>query len=158
MKRLRRCIRRRSFDDSGQMAGIEALPFGFLIFVVIALMLGNAWAVVDAKLAVTAAAREAARVYVEAPTGEEAEVRARAAADGSISGHGRDPSDLTIEIDHGGGFGRCVRVEIEASLAVPSVNLPFVAGFGKTFDVRATHSEVVDPYRSGLEGGADCAT
>src|SRR5690606_19521970 len=110
-----------SFDDSGQIAGIEALPFGFLIFVVVLLMLGNAWAVIDAKVAVTAAAREASRVYVESLTGDKAEMRARAAAAGSIRGHGRDPSDLTIEFDRAGGFGRCVRIEIEASLAVPSI-------------------------------------
>ena len=41
------------------------LPFGVLIFVVGSLLIANAWAVVDAKLATTAAAREAARAYVE---------------------------------------------------------------------------------------------
>jgi hypothetical protein len=32
--------------DSGQVGGIEALPFGLLVFVVGALLVANAWAVV----------------------------------------------------------------------------------------------------------------
>ncbi|MBA2283441.1 MAG: hypothetical protein H0W25_19710, partial [Acidimicrobiia bacterium] len=56
--------RRLHRDERGQMGGIEALPFGLLIFVVGALLVANAWAVIDAKLAVTAAAREAARTWV----------------------------------------------------------------------------------------------
>ena len=43
-------------DESGQ-AGIEVLPFGILTFVVGALLVANAWAVIDAKIAVSAAAR-----------------------------------------------------------------------------------------------------
>ncbi|MGZ4694068.1 MAG: hypothetical protein ACXWA3_10620, partial [Acidimicrobiales bacterium] len=51
-------------DDRGQLAGIEVLPFGVLVFVVGALLITNAWAVVDAKIAVDAASREAVRTYV----------------------------------------------------------------------------------------------
>ena len=145
------------FDDSGQMAGIEVLPFGFLIFVAGALLLANAWAVVDAKLAVTAAAREATRAYVEAASASQAEPAADDAARQSISGHGRDPDGLELAIESDGGFVRCSRVHVHASTSVPSVNLPFIGGFGGTFDVSATHSEVVDPYRSGLEGEVSCA-
>ncbi len=67
-------------DDRGQVAGIEAVPFGILIFVVGALLIANAWAVIDVKMAVTSAAREAARTYVEAPShsiGREEANRAR---------------------------------------------------------------------------------
>ena len=53
-------------DERGQAGGVEALPFGLLIFVVGALLVASAWVVVDAKLAVVSAAREAARTYVEA--------------------------------------------------------------------------------------------
>ncbi len=46
------------------------LPFGVLIFVVGALLVTNAWGVVDAEIAADAAAREAVRTYVEAPDGD----------------------------------------------------------------------------------------
>ena len=39
-----------SSDDRGQVGGIEALPFGLLVFVVGALLVANTWAVVDASV------------------------------------------------------------------------------------------------------------
>ena len=53
-------------DEAGQAGGLEGIAFGLLIFVLGTLLIANAWAVVDTKLAVTAAAREAARAFVEA--------------------------------------------------------------------------------------------
>lgn len=157
MIRLRRePYRRRRFNESGQMAGIEVIPFGFLILVVGALLLANAWAVVDAKLAVSAAAREGARAFVEASSEAEAHHSAQGAAATSIAGHGHDSQRLAVTIITAGQFGRCVRVSVEASIEVASVNLPFIGGFGRRFNVGSTHHEVVDPYRSGLEGEASC--
>ena len=97
-------------DDRGQLAGIEVLPFGVLIFVVGALLITNAWAVVDAKIAVDAASREAVRTYVEAPDGNTALTAARAAADDTIAAHGRRPELASVTVHHDGDrpFGRCV--------------------------------------------------
>jgi hypothetical protein len=143
-------------DDSGQVAGVEALAFGFLILVAGSLLLANAWAVVDAKFAATAAAREATRIYVESSSESEAERASLDAARTSIASHGRDPDDMSLSLASDGGFGRCHSVVAEVVLEVPSVSLPFIGGFGRLFDVRATHSEIVDPYRSGLVGPAMC--
>ncbi|MFP3905894.1 MAG: hypothetical protein ACLFRV_04090 [Acidimicrobiales bacterium] len=154
--KLRRRRQALSFDDAGQVAGIEVLPFGFLVFVAGALLLANAWAVVDAKLAVTATARETARAFVEADDAIAAERAAARAARESIRGHGHDPAGLMLRIENPRGFVRCARIDAEAALAVSSINLPFIGGFGRTFDVRASHSEVVDPYRSGLDGEVRC--
>ncbi|MGH2685611.1 MAG: hypothetical protein ACRDJP_09115, partial [Actinomycetota bacterium] len=74
--------------DRGQVAGIEALPFGVLIFVVGALLVTNVWGVIDAKLAATSAAREAARAFVEAADAASAERSAALAADEAITAHG----------------------------------------------------------------------
>ena len=145
------------FDDRGQVAGIEAVAFGFLILVAGSLLLANAWAVVDAKFAATAAAREATRIYVEAASEAEALQAGLLAARSSIEAHGLDPDDLALSLDVIDGFGRCRQVTAEVTLHVRSVSLPFIGGFGRLFDVRATHSEIVDPYRSGLSGRADCA-
>jgi hypothetical protein len=145
-----------TFDDRGQIAGMEAIVFGFLLLVIGSLVLANAWAVVDAKYAATAAAREAIRAYVEAPDGETALIDADLAARSSIAAHGRDPSELRLTIDARGEFGRCQVTTAEVALEVESVHVPFIGGFGRLFDIRATHSEVIDPYRSGLEGRAVC--
>ena len=154
---MRRSVRTpRRFDDRGQVAGIEVLPFGFLIFVVGALLLANAWAVVDAKLAVTAAAREAARTYVESPDAERAARDARAAGTAALAGQGQPADRLDLTIDGEGGFARCAAVTVIARTEVPAVGLPFIGGFGRNFEVRAEHTEIVDPFRSGLPGEADC--
>ena len=145
-------------DDRGQLAGIEALPFGVLTFVVGMLLVVNAWGVVDAKQATTSAAREAVRAYVEAPDEATAIAAAEEAARRSMEGHGRDSSRTTVEIHHADGrpFGRCTRVTVTVHHPVPALRLPWIGGYGHAFDVGASQSEVVDPYRSGLAGAAQC--
>ncbi|CAN5280519.1 hypothetical protein BH18ACT4_BH18ACT4_02470 [soil metagenome] len=138
------------------MAGIEALPFGVLIFVVGSLIVANAWAVVDAKVAVVAAAREAARTYVESTDPATGEHNAVQAAEDALAGHGRASERLDLDIDDPGGLRRCERVEVTARYPVPALTVPWVGSFGEGFVVRATHSEVVDPFRDGLSGAADC--
>jgi hypothetical protein len=155
-RRLRRRIRWR--DDRGQVAGIEVLPFGVLTFVVGTLLVANAWGVVDAKLAVTSAAREAVRAYVEAPDADTAVADAHDAATAAIAGHGRDPESTVVEIRHDDDrpFARCTRVTVTVHHPVPAIRLPFIGGYGHAFDVMASQSEVIDPYRSGLPGEATC--
>ena len=136
--------------ERGQ-AGFEVVALGFLVFVVGVLVVANAWAVVDAKLAASAAAREAARAYVE---GGSAEGAAREA----ISGHGRDPSRLRLTAHRvsAGTAVRCARWRFEATYPVPAVSLPWVGGLGTGFTAKASHTEVVDPYRAGVTETADC--
>ncbi|HEX9992939.1 MAG TPA: hypothetical protein VGB14_08440 [Acidimicrobiales bacterium] len=145
---------RRCRGDRGVVGGVEVLPFGVLVFVAGSLLVANAWAVVDAKLAVTSAAREAVRAYVEAPDAGTAAATADDAARSALAGHGRDPARLGLTLD--GGFGRCVPVVAVATYDVPAVSLPFVGGFGPALTVRAEHRELVDPFRAGLGGEADC--
>ena len=141
--------------DSGQVAGIEALPFGVLIFVVGALLVTNVWGVIDAKLAATSAAREAARAFVEAPDAPAADDSAARAASEAIAAHGRSPDRLVLD-RLAGTFTRCERVTFQASYPVPAIALPWIGGLGEMFTASARHSEIVDPFRSGLEGTASC--
>jgi Flp pilus assembly protein TadG len=142
-------------DDRGQVGGIEVLAFGFLVLVAGTLLMVNAWAVVDAKFAVTSAAREAARAYVEAPDETTARAAAEERAREALRAHGRDDASRTaVVVDAPEGFGRCRPVRVTVSYAVPALTVPFVGGFGEPFTTSATHGEVVDPYRDGLpEGG-----
>jgi hypothetical protein len=140
-------------DEAGQFAGIEVLPFGLLVFVVGVLVIANAWAVIDAKLAVVSAAREATRAYVETPPDSDPLARAEAAARAAIEAAGRDPSRLTItpvEAD----FSRCGRVRFEVQYPIPRLTVPFVGGYGQGFTATARHGEIVDPYRSGVPSGS----
>ena len=144
-------------DESGQ-AGIEVLPFGILTFVVGALLVANAWAVIDAKIAVSAAAREATRAYVEAPVDGDPLAAADAAARSAIEGAGRDPAQLVLTPLEAT-FARCETVRFEASYQIPAVQVPWIGGFGSGFTATARHAEVVDPYRTGVPRTVNgCAT
>lgn len=142
-------------DEAGQFAGIEVLPFGMLVFVAGVLLVANAWAVVDAKLAVVSAAREATRAYVESPPEGDPMSRADAAARSAIEGAGRDPDRLELTPLEAG-FTRCARVRFEARYSVPMLTIPFVGGYGSGFTATARHGEIVDPYRDGVPRGGGC--
>jgi hypothetical protein len=144
----------RSGDESGQVAGIEAIPFGLLVFVVGVLLVTNAWAVIDAKMTVASAAREAARAYVEADDAGSAPGAAQAAAADVVRAGGRDPARLGLT-SPSSAFARCQRVTFVAEYPVPAISLPWIGGFGHGFTARSRHSELVDPYRSGVPLGAD---
>lgn len=152
--------RRRLRGDDGQAGGFEMLAFGLLIFVAGTLLVASAWASVDCKLALSAATRDAARAYVEAPDGPTAEARATEAARAALAGQGRDPAklrDFTITAEDGG-FGRCARVVVRAGYPLPKLSVPWIGGgTGDGIVMHATHSELVDPYRSGLPGASRCA-
>jgi hypothetical protein len=132
-------------DEDGFVGGFEALPFGLLVFVVGTLLLVNAWGVVDGNLAASAAAREAVRAYVE--TGDAA--LAEDAAVEALVGHGKavgraDLRWLAVTDE------RCRPVTAEVRYRVPAIALPWVGGFGGVITTTATHTELVDPFRSGL--------
>lgn len=146
---------RRLVGDDGQVGGIEAIPFGLLVFVVGGLLIANAWAVVDAKLATDAAAREAARAFVEAPDEHGAALAAESAARAAITGHGRDGDRAEVRAVGPLHFARCERATFEVSYRIPALNLPFVGGLGPApFTVRSQRSEVVDPFRDDVPGEA----
>jgi hypothetical protein len=148
----------RRSGERGAVGGLEAIPFGLLVFVVGTLLVANAWALVDAKLAVDAAAREAARTFVESGGGADGEAAARLAAEEALDGHGRDAARLQLEIrlPDGTGFRRCAPVVVRATYEVAAVPLPWIGGFGRGIDVTSRHSERVDPFRDGVEGAAAC--
>ena len=155
-------LRQRRRDDRGQMGGVEMLPFGVLVFVIGTLLVANAWAVVDARMATDAAAREATRRYVEAEAGAGAEADAVAAGFAALESFGRDPEAATVVLtglsSPGGGFVRCARATFTATYEVPALTLPWIGGYGHGFTVTSTHSELVDPFRNGVPGSAEgCA-
>lgn len=145
---------RRLQGDGGQVAGIEAIPFGLLVLTVGVLVVAHTWAIVDAKFVATTAAREATRAFVEAPSAAVGGQAAATAAGAAVEQSGRDPATLRLTRS-ATAFGRCVPTRYEAGLEVPAVALPW-RDDRPARAVRADHTEVVDPYRSGLPGIAAC--
>jgi hypothetical protein len=129
------------------------------VFVLGALLIANAWAVVDAKFATDAAARQAARTFVESADEASARDAAIEAARASIAGHGRDPERAAVAEVGAFTLQRCQRATFEVAYEVPALSIPLIGGYGTApFRVRSTHSEVVDPFRSGLDGQAEDCT
>lgn len=145
---------RRWRDESGFVGGMEAMPFGFLVFVVGTLLLVNAWAVFDSHLAAGAASREAVRSFVEAEgSAADAQRIAGEAAVEALEGHGKDRGRMTLTWD-GATLQRCQPVTATVTYDVPLIAVPWVGAFGGgVLQTSARHTEIVDPYRGGL--GAD---
>lgn len=145
--------------DAGQVAGIEVLPLALLVFVVGSLLLANAWVVIDAKVAASAAAHQAASTYAETPAGLSAAAswaRAEAAAEAAFTAYQLPAARTHVEAISAPGPRRCARVVVEATVEVPVISLPWIGGFGEGLAVSSRHGRLVDPHRSGLEGGS-CA-
>lgn len=139
--------------DDGFVGGAEGILFGIVVFVFATLVLFNAWAVIDAKMAVSSAARETARTLVEGDGEVPIAVAAgREAFEATSAFSGQDLEDPEIS----GEFRRCGRIDVTYRYSVPAISLPGGFGWGDGFDVGATHSEIVDPFRSGLDGEAIC--
>lgn len=146
--------------ERGQAGGMEVLPFGLLIFVGGALLLVNIWGVVDTRFAADAAAREATRWVVESAglgvSPDAVREGASTVAEATMADHGkRSPVEVVVDPPDAT-FVRCERIRVTVETSVPAIRLPFLGGFGEPFEVRATHAELVDPTRSGVDGAATC--
>ena len=140
-------------DEGGQIGGAEAVVFGVLVLVLGMLGAATAWAVVDTKMAAASAAREAARAYVESDGSARAWDDAASRGREAFSGNGRDASRLQLPRP-AAGFDRCAPVTVVASATLQLPRIPGVRAVARRVTVRASHTEVVDPFRSGLGRGA----
>ena len=140
-------------DDAGFAGGAEALLFGVLACVVVALLAAAVWGAARGRVAADAAAREATRAYVE-HAGTEPGAAALDAARAALTARGRDPDRARVEV-RTAAFARCERVVVEVSYDLPAVRLPLGAGIGAV-TVTGRSSELVDPYRDGVPGEASC--
>ena len=144
-----------SRDQQGQAGGVEALAFGVLVFIVGTLLVANAWSVIDAKMAASAAAREGARTYVETGTaGADAGPSAGRAVDAALTSLGR--SGHADVMPANGEYRRCGRVVVRVTTTVPVLRLPLTGVHAGRLVVTADHAVLVDPYRTGLPGVARC--
>ena len=144
-------------DEGGQVGGVEGVIFGVLVFVLGTLVVANAWALVDAKSAASAAAREATRAFVESSAGSAPAAFAEATqvARDTIEGYGRDPFKLVV-VAESASLRRCARVTIRTEYPVPLVSLPILGRYGHGFTAVARHSELVDPFKAGLDDRDAC--
>lgn len=140
------------------------LLLGSLVFLVGIVLAINAVNVVDARMTADAVAREVARTLVEADPQPGLTARLDAVATATATAMGR-AGDVTWEVrdahgravaDPAAAVARCDRVTVTATIDVDTLRLPFVGSWGTTWAMTGRHHEIVDPFRSGLAGEADC--
>jgi hypothetical protein len=148
--------RQRCDEEDGLIAGAEALVFGVLVFLFGTLVFVGGWAVIDAKFATSAAAREAVRAAVEAEPGADLGAVGRSGAARALVAHGIEPSRARILL-RSGRQERCAEVRFEVGLEVAMPVIPSLRGRTARVPVSSTYAEVIDPYRAGLPEGVSCA-
>jgi hypothetical protein len=141
--------------DASGVVGAEVLPFIVLVFVGGTLVLAQAWAALDAKIAAVAGAREAARTFVEhrGPRSGDAADAAIVAGTEAMSGYRLSGEAWVRPID-AARLRRCTRVTFEATREVP--RLALLGDRWSPVTVSARAGEMVDPFRHGLRGRAPC--
>jgi hypothetical protein len=155
-----RCARRSRWSaEAGLAAGAEALVLGMLVFVVGTLVAVTTWAAIDTRFATAAAAREGARAAATTPPGEGPLAAAEAAVVAALEGHGLDPGRAELELHGpvGASLERCQEVSVTVTYRLDAVRIPVIDVTALGFDVNGRHTEVVDPFRSGLAVGGSCA-
>ncbi len=142
-------------NERGQ-AGAEAVAVGLLFGVIIILLFANVWLVIDTKLRVDDAAREGVRAVVEASPNNMTRSTAESAGSQALADVSRLVGDSRFQLIMPNGSRRCSRATVVVDATVKSINLPLIGRWAPDFHIRGTHSEVVDPYRTGLRGEPIC--
>lgn len=135
-------------DDEGA-ALIEFIVLAVALAVPLAYLLLAVFDVQRTAYAASSATREAARVFIRAPSGAEAEARAQAAAEIALADHGLALSNGSFSISCSASPcltpGATVRVAFATQVSLPLV--PLIGDHSlATVPVSAAHSETVDVY------------
>lgn len=144
--------RDQSTDERGQ-AGAEVIAGCVVLIIGLVFVFANLWAVLDAKMAVSSAARNAVQAYVEQNTPADAERAARAEASELLSSRFPERWDTETSATR---FERCQPIAIRVTVDIPLIAVPFLGSLGGTKTVSATHRSRIDPFRSGVPGEVDC--
>lgn len=140
-------------DERGVVGGADAVALGVLVLVVGSLIIVNAWAVIDTRSALDAAAREYLRAYTEADDAGTARLAGESAARSVLHQRGTPLTGLVVTPPDGAAFGPCASASVELAVTVPAVRLPFVGGMGSTV-AAVRHRELVDGHREVERGPA----
>lgn len=135
-------------NDEGA-AMVEFLVLAVTLAVPLCYLLLAVFDVQRAAYGANAATREAARVFIRAPSTAEGERRAEAAARVTLADHGIRPEDGVLAISCSATPcltpGGTVQVVYRTDVALPFLP-PFVSRNLASIPVTATHTQVVDRY------------
>ena len=143
---------RRGRDERGMVAGAEALALGTLVLIVGMVLIVNAWAVIDTRMALESASREYLRAYTEADSPQAAthdgaaslmavlEDRPALAARTEVTG----PSQQQ--------FGPCAPAAVSVSAIVPAIRMPILGNAWGQHTVTVSAVELIDAHQDMISG------
>lgn len=140
-------------DDRGQVAGIEAVPFGIAVFVGLTLVIVNGWAQINARGVADSMAREYLRAYTQSTSSAAAHAAGDRAVARVVAAH--QLGATRVSVDAPTVFAPCDKAEVTVALEIPAVRIPFIGTLGSA-EVRAVQRDRIDAYRI-LEGGGTLA-
>lgn len=129
-------------DDDGGSAVLEFTFLGLLLLVPVVYLVLTVGAVQGASFAVVGAADQAAKVFVDSETAEEAYARAQQAVDLAVTDFGFPSEDAGITITCGGTClepGSSVTVAVDLDVSLPLIpTMPGLNTSAATVDSSAT--------------------
>ena len=138
-------------DDVGT-ASLEFVTAGMILLLPMVYLVLTMSALQAGSLAVEGAARQAVRVYVQAPDTRDAEAEAERAIRFALADHGLDPSEASVAISCSPRPVDCLRRRATVTITVGiSVGLPLVPsaltiGGPVTVPLRSTATEQVSRF------------
>jgi Flp pilus assembly protein TadG len=140
-------VSRRVLDGEDGNALVEFTYLALLLMIPLVYVLTTVFLVQRAAFAVTEAARQAGRAYVQAATPDEGFAVAAAAVDLAMGDQGlQSAGPPAIEASDGLAPGATVRVTVAHEVTLPLIGGLF-GGVQPHIPVRATHVQVVDRFR-----------
>lgn len=133
-------------------ASLEFIVTGLVLLVPLVYLVVALSALQGGMLAVEGAARQAARVFVQAPNSDEAAERADRAIRFGLADYGLDPADATVEIACASFDGGCLTprntVTVTVRLLVPLPLVPDVLSLGDVagIPVQASATQTVSRF------------
>ena len=146
-----RPFRRAIADDVGT-ASLEFVTAGMILLLPMVYLVLTMSVLQAGSLAVEGAARQAVRVYVQAPDTRDAEAEAERAIRFALADHGLDPSEASVAISCSPRPVDCLRRRATVTITVGiSVGLPLVPsaltiGGPVTVPLRSTATEQVSRF------------
>lgn len=120
-------MRRVKFSNEQGSSSLEFITAGFLLLIPLVYLVLVMSAVQGAALAVEGAARQAARVFVQAPSKAEGLARAERAIDFGLDTFGLQQSDATVTITCTPNPASCLQRSATVTIAISlQVDLPLV--------------------------------
>jgi len=127
MPRWSRWTSARAWTDDRGSASLEFITTGLILLVPLVYLMLAVSSIQSGALAVEAASRQAARVFVEAPSTGDAEERVELAVSFALADYGLDTDDVSVTVSCSPSANRCltrrgfVTVTVESRVTLPLV-------------------------------------